>query len=59
MAHHHTSADPCPALEGLLPGLAPAEEAALVLVVVKAKRKHDTNGHYAANMLFADNKQIL
>jgi hypothetical protein len=58
-AHDHPSADPCPALEGRLPGLVPAEEAALVQAAVGAKRKHDTNRNRAANMLFADNMQIV
>ena len=58
-AHDHPSADPCPALEGRLPGLVPAEEAALVLAAVGAKHKHDTNRNCAANMLFADNMQIV
>ena len=56
-AHDHPSADPCPALEGRLPGLVPAEEEALVLAAVGAKHKHDTNRYCAANMLFTDNMQ--
>ena len=59
-AHDHPSADPCPALEGRLPGLVPAEEEALVLaagVGANLKHKHDTNRYCAANMLFTDNMQ--